>query len=133
MSAESVSEIGEDILKLSFYGEAKSCFGKKLLSGTSDNLTKVIYKDSSWTDFISAGAGKKAAVLKLAELLKLQKDEIAVIGDGDNDADVLKITEKSAAVKGGSKKALDAAGYITSDVRKTLDFIIRKGEICDVL
>ena len=131
--AENVSEIDEDILKLSFYGEARSVFGKKLLSGTADNLIKVIYKDSLWTDFVSVGAGKKAAVLKLIEHLKLEADETVVIGDGDNDADMLKITKNSVAVKGGSKNAVKAAKYITSNVNETLDFIIRKGEICDVL
>ena len=131
--AENISEVEEDILKLSFYGEAKSVFGKKLLSGTADNLTKIIYKDSVWTDFVSAGAGKKAAVLKLMKLLRLEADETVVIGDGDNDADMLKITKNSVAVKGGSENAVKAAKYITYNVNKTLDFIIRKGEICDVL
>ena len=131
--AENISEVDEDILKLSFYGEAKSVFGKKLLSGTADNLIKVIYKDNVWTDFVSAGAGKKAAVLKLMKLLKLEPDEIAVIGDGDNDTDMMRTTKNSVAVKGGSENAVKAAKYITSDVNKTLGFIIRKGEICDVL
>ena len=133
VTAENLGETEEDILKLSFYGEAKSVFGKKLLSGTADGLTKIVYKKDGWTEFVSSYAGKERAVLKLLSLLKLKRDEIAVIGDGENDAEMLKLTKNSAAVKGGHKSAEEAANFITENAEKTIEDIIRKGEIYDVL
>ena len=133
VKVEKLSEIEEDILKLSFYGEAKSVFGRKLLSGTADGLTKIVYKKDGWTEFVSSYAGKEKAVLKLLSLLKLRRDEIAVIGDGENDAEMLKLTENSAAVKGGHKSAEEAANFITENAKKTIEDIIRKGEFYDVL
>lgn len=129
MEIADLSEITEDICKISFYGEPKTTYGKKILSGTFSGMTRLIYQNNGWTEFISGEAGKEKALCCMTRNLKISPDETVIIGDGMNDAEVLKFTEKSFAVEGGHCDAIAAAKHITGNVAETLKEIIRKGDI----
>ncbi len=129
MEIDELSEITEDICKISFYGEPKTTYGKKVLSGTFSGLTKLIYQNNGWTEFISAEAGKEKALCCMTHSLKISPLETLIIGDGMNDVEILKFTENSFAVADGHCDAIAAAKHITGNVPETLKEIIRKGDI----
>lgn len=129
MEISGIEEIPEDIYKVSFYGEPTTVYGKKILSGSFSSMSKLIYKNNGWTEFISSAAGKEAAVGCMARHLKVSPSETVVIGDGMNDIEILKFTENSFAVCGGDSGAISAAKHTTDNVAATLNEIIRKGDI----
>ncbi len=129
MQIYSMSDIPEDILKLSFFGEEKSTFTKKVLSGSYTNMMKLIYKNNSWSEFISPGAGKENAAKCMMDSLKIKPDEMVVFGNDTNDVEFLKLTPNSYAVKEAHHLAQKAANHITEDITKTLTELIGKGDI----
>ena len=129
MEIKNLTEINEDIYKISFYGKPGSVFTKKIISGTYTNMSELIYNDNNWAEFIAAGGGKAPALHCMTKSRKLSAEEFAVIGDDINDVGMLGLTENSYAVQGGHIKALKAAKNATLDVTATLKNIIRKGEI----
>ena len=75
----------------------------KLTSSIPDNIE------------INAGdADKGAAVLALAELLGLGREQVLAIGDNGNDVTMLEAAGCSAAVADGAPEALAAAQYRTA-------------------
>ena len=77
--------------------------GLRLTSSLPDNL-----------EINGTGAHKGAAVLALAERLRIGREEIMAIGDNGNDVTMLEAAGCSCAVADGSPEALAAAKHITS-------------------
>ena len=129
MEISDFAEITEDIWKVSFFGEPKTTFSDKILSGSFSSLTRLIYKNNGWTEFISASAGKEKALECIMKNLKVKPHELVVLGDGMNDVEILKLTPNSYAVSGGNPEAISAAKFETSNVAQTLNEILRKDVI----
>ena len=129
MRIYNMSDIEGDVYKLAFYGEPKTSFVKKVLSGTYTNMMKIICQSGGWTEFIAPGAGKELAAECMMSTLKIAPHEVAVFGNDTNDAGVLSLTPNSFAVKNSHPEAVKAAKHETSDIVKTLSEIIRKGDI----
>lgn len=60
----------------------------------------------------SAEAGKGKALMKLAALLGIEREETAAFGDGLNDADLLLATGRGCAVANAEKAVKEAADVI---------------------
>ena len=63
-------------------------------------------------DVSKFGVSKASGVLEIANVLGISKDEIACIGDGDNDIPMFNIAKISACVGNGSDKAKTSATYV---------------------
>lgn len=58
-------------------------------------------------------AGKHSGIKYIMELLKLQREEIAAFGDGDNDVDMLEFVGMGIAMENASEPCKNAADAIT--------------------
>lgn len=77
--------------------------GLRLTSSIADNI-----------EINDCGAHKGAAVLALAELLGVRREEIMAAGDNGNDVTMLEAAGCSVAMGDGSPEALAAAAHITA-------------------
>lgn len=66
------------------------------------------------TGIVSANAGKLNGVLLICKLLKLLSINVAIVGNGDNDLDMLNFFGNSYAVFGATDAAINAAKHICS-------------------
>jgi hydroxymethylpyrimidine pyrophosphatase-like HAD family hydrolase len=65
-------------------------------------------------DVTAYGMHKGAAVIRLAEILRLSPEQVAVIGDGPNDIDMFKQAGVSIAMGQGVDSVREAATYVTT-------------------
>ena len=65
-----------------------------------------------YLDISLSTVSKASGVLEIANLLGISKDEIACIGDGDNDVPMLKLAGISGCVGNGSALAKESATYV---------------------
>jgi len=65
-------------------------------------------------DVTSYGIHKGTVVVRLAELLKIPTERVAVIGDGPNDVDMFKQAGVSIAMGQGVDEVKEAASYLTT-------------------
>lgn len=81
--AELICDLSDlsDVIKISKFGAAYS---------EAPPCSFEVYKNNEWTDWISAGAGKGAAVEYLQSRLKIGYRETAVFGDNFNDLSMLR-------------------------------------------
>lgn len=89
---------------------------KKTLMKQLKNEVEGIYITSSIEQLIEISnkqAGKHSGVKLIMELLKLEQEEIAAFGDGDNDIDMLKFVGTGIAVENASSQCKSAADRIT--------------------
>jgi len=66
----------------------------------------------------NGGTDKGKAVLKLAELWGIEREEILAIGNDENDIPMFEIAGMSAAVANAGKEALEAADLVVPDVKR---------------
>ena len=66
-----------------------------------------------YCDITSSKVSKGNAVKKICEYLKLEKDEIIVIGDGENDLSMFEETPNSVAMRNGIQIVKQKAKEIT--------------------
>lgn len=111
------------------YAEVKEPFAKILfVDFNEDNMTKTIdlihnHPKSSDFDFVRSdvafyeclpkGVSKGDLIIKLTEILNIDKKKTIAIGDNDNDASMLKTAHIGIAVSNASEKAKASADYIT--------------------
>ena len=72
----------------------------------------ICHAGDNFIDIVLKDVNKQTAVAQLLHILGYNFDDVAAIGDGDNDSWLLEKAGKSAAMANGTKKAL-AAGKIT--------------------
>lgn len=77
-----------------------------------------IRSDPEYYEILPKGISKGSAVLKLAEILGVDKSRTVAIGDNDNDASMLSMAGVGVAVSNASKAAKDAADIITVSNRE---------------
>jgi Cof subfamily protein (haloacid dehalogenase superfamily) len=65
-------------------------------------------------DVTSSGIHKGTVVVRLAELLKIPTERVAVIGDGPNDVEMFKQAGVSIAMGQGVDEVKEAANYLTT-------------------
>jgi len=64
-------------------------------------------------DIMAAGVSKGSALKNLARLLALQTNQIAAVGDNDNDAEMLATAGLGIAMANATPRALAAADCVT--------------------
>ena len=69
-------------------------------------------------EFNKLGVSKGSGLKKLAELLGVPMECVMAIGDGGNDAEMLRAAGVGVAMENAMEEARAAADYITADVRK---------------
>ena len=65
-------------------------------------------------EMLHPGAGKEQRILSLLEAKGWKKEEILVLGDGNNDVSMLSAFPNSIAMANGTNRAKQAAHYLTS-------------------
>lgn len=129
MKVYNMADVEGDVYKLAFFGEPKTSFVKKVLSGTYTNMMKIICNSGGWTEFIAPGAGKELAAECMMNTLKIAPHEVAVFGNDTNDVGMLSLTPNSFYVENSHPDVVKTAKHKTPDITKTLSEIIRKGDI----
>ena len=66
-------------------------------------------------EITSADADKGEALLALAEVLGIRRQEVMAMGDGHNDLGLMKAAGLSVAMGNASREVMDAADYVTLD------------------
>jgi hydroxymethylpyrimidine pyrophosphatase-like HAD family hydrolase len=67
-------------------------------------------------DIINAAGGKEKGIEKVLEYYKIDRQDVMAFGDGDNDVSMFNYVGLSVCLSNGSKLALEAADYISSDI-----------------
>ncbi|MGC9071225.1 MAG: phosphoglycolate phosphatase [Acidilobus sp.] len=67
---------------------------------------------SGYALHLNTGTGKAAGVLKAIELLGAKKEELAAIGDGENDLDMLAVAALSGAPSDAADQVRRAVNYV---------------------
>ncbi len=108
-----LSEV-HDVIKISKlgaeYSEAPPC-------------TFEVYKSSEWTDWISVGAGKGAAVEYMQRRLKVGFRETAVFGDNLNDLSMLRRAANKYIMKDAVHRMNLPGAVIVEDIARALEEI----------
>lgn len=93
----------------------ESLFGVKI-ENESKKLKDMNLKPSNhyYCDITSLGAAKGSAIKKLCKYLDIEKSEIIVIGDGENDVSMFELTDNSVAMGNATVEVKEKANYITS-------------------
>lgn len=116
----SLSDIKEDIYKVSLYGETSSDMERMKNYITNNRLLKEIYDDGMWHDYIGTSTDKKEAVSYLQKLNNIKYEETAVFGDNVNDMGLLRCGLFSFAMKNGSNEIKRIAKFETDSVLSEL-------------
>ena len=80
-----------------------------------DSYDQVLDKSISYIEIGSTNDNKATGINKLLEVVKIEKAEVLVIGDGDNDIKMFQEFEHSACMNSGSDAAKKKASYIALD------------------
>ncbi len=93
---------------------------KKLEGMETSVISRYLYKseentfESTYIDINKKGCSKKNAILKLAEILKIEQEEIIVMGDGGNDISMFECAGLKIAMENGGDYLKEKADYITA-------------------
>lgn len=85
------------------------------IENESKRLKDINLKPSNhyYCDITSLGAAKGSAIKKLCQYLHIEKNEIVVIGDGENDVSMFETTDNSVAMGNATAEVKKKANYIT--------------------
>ena len=86
------------------------------IENESKRLKNPDLKPSSnyYCDITSLLISKGKAVQKMCEYLKLKCEEIAVIGDGENDISMFEVTDNSVAMENAMEEVKEKANFVTN-------------------
>lgn len=112
-------------IKIMLYTECRSMEIQAYLSERNSEYIKYIPTSGQFVEIISSTAGKGAALLQLASVLNIKKENVYAVGDGGNDVDMLKSAEIGFVPISGDKRALE---YADKTVRSCDD-----GAVADVI
>lgn len=86
----------------------------------------VFRSDVDFLTFMPKGISKGAGVLKLAQKLQISTDNIAVIGDNENDISMFEVTKYSFAMSHASEDVKAHAKYVVDDVAEAIEIVLDK-------
>ncbi|MCQ2467676.1 MAG: Cof-type HAD-IIB family hydrolase [Clostridia bacterium] len=78
--------------------------------------TLMVISEPQWVEVMNINSGKGKGVRYLAEYLGIDMSEVACIGDGDNDIEMLELAGTSIAMGNASIGCKETADYVTLDV-----------------
>lgn len=78
--------------------------------------TLQVIAEPQWVEVMNINSGKGKGVKHLAEYLGIDMSEVACIGDGDNDIEMLELAGLSIAMGNGSDGCKNVSDYVTLDV-----------------
>lgn len=78
--------------------------------------TLTVISEPQWVEVMNINSGKGKGVKYLAEYLGIDMSEVACIGDGDNDIEMLELAGTSIAMGNASIGCKEIADYVTLDV-----------------
>jgi HAD superfamily hydrolase (TIGR01484 family) len=77
---------------------------------------RVCYEDNDYLEFCHSDANKGEAVKKLMEKFFIRPEQMLVMGDGENDIPMLKLTQNRVFPKNAKHSVLDLGGQIVEDI-----------------
>lgn len=89
---------------------------KQIAQTFADRFT-IVRGEERNVEFNKLGVSKGSGLKKLAEMLGIQAHEVMAIGDGGNDVEMLQTAGIGVAMANAMEEALEAADYVTGDVR----------------
>ena len=75
-----------------------------------------MWHDGEGVDLTPKGGGKCSGIREVIARYGIEPEEMAAIGDGNNDASMLAYAGIGIAMGNGTRKALEAADHITGNV-----------------
>lgn len=90
--------------------EAKRRIDKHL----GDSVSASSPANPKFIDITAPNVHKGTAVLRLAEMLGIKREEICAIGDGENDIEMFRVAGMSVAMGHATEYVRNAASYLTS-------------------
>lgn len=82
------------------------------------------YSSAQYIEIMSKNINKGTGVMHLAQVLNLNNDEIAVVGDSYNDISMFKVTPYSFAMHHGDHEVRAHANFEVKRVDEVVDFIL---------
>lgn len=122
----SLSEIPEEIIKVSVYARAGIQKHASYFLGRWEDTVKCTVSDLHWIDFVRSDVSKGAALSSLLGRLGIRAEETAAFGDNYNDLEMLSLVGSGYVMENAAPQIKEQFRYRTACVEDTLeDFLAR--------
>ena len=116
-----LSEIHEDIYKLSVFSEQGLNDELPFLNSYDKTQLRLAYRDKQWREFVAAGVNKGSALAWVQRCFGIEKNETAAFGDNYNDLEMFDYAAFDYAVTNAKPEVLARCAYRTESVESTLE------------
>jgi len=123
----------------SFANPSKMCIATAGYSQTKQWVQALNYQFGETFDFFNSslryievvvkGVNKGTGVIEICQLLGVQLDEIATVGDAENDIAMLSLTPHSFAMAHGQTMVQQQAQHIIQDYSEVLEYILHHNAV----
>ena len=108
-------EISEPIYKIAVYDE----------KGENPDLEPV-YRKNSVSEYIKNGIDKGTAISELSKMLNITGSDVIAVGDGENDAAMLKFAGKSYVIATAPPRVKEFGKYIVNDFSDAAEMLLEE-------
>ena len=106
--------IYQDVTKIIWFNESdKLKEYEKTLFNDLPNVNHFT-SDATYLEFVSKDVSKGEALKKLCEYLKISREEVIAIGDGNNDISMIEYAKTGVAMENASELVKEKADVITT-------------------
>ncbi|MDF9823820.1 Cof subfamily protein (haloacid dehalogenase superfamily) [Breznakia sp. PF5-3] len=117
----------DKVIKASFYTREKDpTFMSKILRERYGDKFEITMSANHFAEMTTKGIHKGTAIQKLLEHHRLNADEVAVIGDGENDIPMFKMFPKHAFVMASAKPEIKAYGRVVDSVSQAINILLEE-------
>ena len=88
---------------------------EKEIADYADGRLEHFFSTPDYLEFVKAGSNKGSGVLKLAELLGIDREDVIAVGDERNDISMIEAAGLGVAMANGREEAKAVADYITEN------------------
>lgn len=121
-----LSEIPEEIIKVSVYGKAGIQKHAPYFLGRWEDTVKCTVSDLHWIDFVRSDVNKGAALSSLLDRFGIRPEETAAFGDNYNDLEMLSLVGSGYVMENAAPQIRERFCCHTACVEDTLeDFLAR--------
>lgn len=123
MTIEPIEKVQQEFLKIGVYHNNLRKEIEELLPYWDKQFHRV-YSSSNWIEYTDAGVNKGIGLEKLYKTFGVSQSEILVIGDNENDKEMLALAEHSYAMQHAPKSVKQICAHQTESAIETIERLL---------